>query len=84
MERNLYLTTELIDLQVPMVIALNMYDELQNSGDQFEYQTLSSLLNVPIIPTVGKKGIGIAQMLEEVIRIFKSENLQKKEFITIP
>lgn len=84
LERNLYLTTELIDLQVPMVIALNMYDELQNSGDQFEYQTLSSLLNVPIIPTVGKKGIGIAQMLEEVIRIFKSENLQKKEFITIP
>jgi len=83
-ERNLYLTTELIDMQVPMIIALNMYDELQKSGDEFDYQTLSTLLNVPIIPTVGKKGTGITQMLDEVIRIFKSENNQKKEYITIP
>ena len=83
-ERNLYLTTELIDMQVPILISLNMYDELQKSGDKFDYQTLSSLLNVPIIPTIGKKGTGISEILDEAIRIFESEKSKKKEYITIP
>lgn len=55
LERNLYLTTELIELEKPMVVALNMYDELEKSGRTFNHQTLSEMLNVPIIPTVGKK-----------------------------
>ena len=55
LERNLYLTTELIELERPMVIALNMYDELEKSGRHFDHRMLSEMLNVPIIPTVGKK-----------------------------
>lgn len=71
LERNLYLTTELLDLQVPMVIALNMYDELEDSGRTFEHQTFSSLINTPIVPTVGKRGEGIPQLLERVISVYQ-------------
>lgn len=74
LERNLYLTTELLDLEVPMVIALNMYDELESSGRKFEHNTFSKLINVPIVPTVGKRGEGIPQLLEEVIRVKNEKN----------
>ncbi len=72
LERNLYLTTELIELEKPMVVALNMYDELEKSGRLFNHQTLSEMLNVPIVPTVGKKGFGIPELLENVISIYES------------
>lgn len=71
LERNLYLTTELLDLEVPMVIALNMYDELEESGRKFDHHTFSQLINVPIVPTVGKRGEGIPQLLEQVIEVHK-------------
>ncbi|NLU30016.1 MAG: ferrous iron transport protein B [Bacteroidales bacterium] len=74
LERNLYLTTELIELEKPMVVALNMYDELEKSGRLFKHQTLSEMLNVPIVPTVGKKGLGIPELLENVISIYESGN----------
>ena len=81
LERNLYLTTELIDLEVPMVIALNMYDELEVSGRKFDYNKFSKLIKIPIVPTVGKRGEGIPQLLEEIIKLHKeSENY----FIHIP
>lgn len=80
-ERNLYLTTELIDLQVPIVIALNMYDELEGSGRTFDYETFGSLINVPIIPTVGKRGEGIPQVLEKMIRVYEKE---EHTFVQIP
>lgn len=70
LERNLYLTTELIDLEVPVVIALNMYDELEQSGRTFEHKTFSELINTPIVPTVGKRGEGIPQLLETVISVY--------------
>lgn len=81
LERNLYLTTELIDLQVPMVIALNMYDELEQSGRTFDYATFSSLINVPIVPTVGKRGEGIPQLLEQVIEVY---NAPQQTHVQIP
>ncbi len=74
LERNLYLTTELIELEKPMVVALNMYDELEKSGRTFNHQTLSEMLNVPIIPTVGKKGFGIPELLENIIQIHESDD----------
>ena len=52
LERNLYLTTQLIDMHQRMVIALNMYDELQHSGDKLDYKQLGSLLGVPMVPTI--------------------------------
>lgn len=80
-ERNLYLTTELIDLQVPMVIALNMYDELEGSGRTFDYETFGTLINIPIVPTVGKRGEGIPQLLERVIEVYGKEEI---DYVQIP
>ncbi|MFY9172900.1 MAG: ferrous iron transport protein B [Petrimonas mucosa] len=82
LERNLYLTTELIELERPMVIALNMYDELEKSGRHFDHRMLSEMLNVPIIPTVGKKGFGIPDLLESVISIHESRGGTNS--VTIP
>ncbi len=78
LERNLYLTTELIELEKPMVVALNMYDELEKSGRKFDYESLSEMLNVPFVPTVGKKGLGIPKLLETVIDIYESEEENNK------
>ena len=50
LERNLYLTTQLIDMHVPMVCALNMYDEVENRGDNIDYKKLGTLLGVPMVP----------------------------------
>ncbi len=81
LERNLYLTTELIDLETPMVIALNMYDELEESGRKFDHEYLSDLINIPIVPTVGKRGEGIPQLLEQVINVY---NKTEHDFAQIP
>lgn len=72
LERNLYLTTELIDMEVPMVIALNMYDELEQSGSKFDYQRLSKMIGVPMIPTVAKSGMGIKDLFDAVIRLYEN------------
>ncbi|NCC91207.1 MAG: ferrous iron transport protein B, partial [Spirochaetia bacterium] len=71
LERNLYLTTELIDLEVPVVIALNMYDEMEQSGRTFDHNTFSTLTNTPIVPTVGKRGEGIPSLLEKVVSVYQ-------------
>ena len=54
LERNLYLTTELIDMDRSMVIALNMYDELEQSGAKLDYDLLGAMIGVPVVPTVSK------------------------------
>ncbi|MFR9166973.1 MAG: ferrous iron transport protein B [Dysgonomonas sp.] len=72
LERNLYLTTELIDMMVPMIIDLNMYDELQASGSEFDYKKLSEMIGVPIVPTVCKSGIGISDLFDAVIRVYEN------------
>ena len=56
LERNLYLTTQLIDMNVRMVMALNMYDELEASGNTLDYMKLSELFGVPMVPTVSRTG----------------------------
>lgn len=81
LERNLYLTTELIDLKIPMVIALNMFDELEESGRTFDYETYSSLIKIPVVPTVGKRGQGIPQLLEKLIEVYQEE---EHDYIQIP
>lgn len=83
-ERNLYLTTELIDLEVPIVIALNMYDELQESGRTFNYEMLGSMLGAPIVPTVGKRGEGIPKLLDTVIALYEGEITGKPDQVRIP
>lgn len=73
LERNLYLTTELIDMELPVVAALNMYDELIASGTEFDHEMLSKLLGIPMIPTVCKTGSGISDLFDAVIRAYEDK-----------
>jgi ferrous iron transport protein B len=72
LERNLYLTTQLIDMGVQIVIALNMYDELEKKGDVLDYTSLGKLLGVPVIPTVSSKGKGIKNLFDKVIEVYEN------------
>lgn len=72
LERNLYLTTQLIDMGLQMVIALNMYDELEIKGDKFDHGSLGKLLGVPVIPTVSSKGRGIPELFDQIIKVYEN------------
>ena len=78
LERNLYLTTQLIDMDIPMVIALNMYDELEKSGASLDHKELSNMLGISIIPTQAKDGMtensGITTLLDAVISTYEGTN----------
>lgn len=74
LERNLYLTTELIDINPRMVVALNMYDELTSSGATLDYESLGGMLGVPMVPVVAKTHYGIEQLLDTVIAVFENED----------
>lgn len=74
LERNLYLTTELIDLNPRMVIALNMYDELQKNGAELDYEKLSGMTGIPMVPTIAKNKIGLNTLLDTVIDVFEGRN----------
>ncbi|MDR0977412.1 MAG: ferrous iron transport protein B [Prevotellaceae bacterium] len=76
LERNLYLTTQLIDMNVRMVAALNMYDELESSGNVLDYVTLGKLLGVPMVPTVGRTGKGIEELFATVIDLYEEGDMQ--------
>lgn len=71
LERNLYLTTELIDMNRSMVIDLNMYDELEKSGAELDYKLLGKMLGVPMVPTVASAGKGINDLLDTVIDVYE-------------
>ena len=70
-QRNLYLTTQLIDMNLRVVMALNMFDELTANGDQLDTKQLGYLLGMPIIPTVSRTGKGIDNLFDTVIRIYE-------------
>jgi ferrous iron transport protein B len=72
LERNLYLTTQLIDMGVQVVIALNMYDELIKKGDKLDYNSLGELLGIPVVPTVSSRGKGISNLFEKVIEVYEN------------
>lgn len=74
LERNLYLTTELIDINLRMVVALNMYDELKQDGAQLDHKLLGTLLGVPMIPTVSRTGKGIEELFDTVIRLYEDDS----------
>ena len=71
LERNLFLTTQLIDMNVRLVIALNMYDELQASGNKLDHLQLSKLLGAPVIPTIGRKGWGLDTLFHVIIKVYE-------------
>jgi ferrous iron transport protein B len=74
LERNLYLTTQLIDIDTKVVVALNMFDELKNHGDQFNYQLLGEMLGIPFVPTISSKGIGIRELFDKVINLYADKD----------
>ena len=71
LERNLFLTTELIDMDRSMVIALNMYDELRSRGDKLDYENLARMIGVPMVPIVSKTGEGLTRLLDTVISVYE-------------
>ena len=74
LERNFYLTTELIDLNQRVVVALNMYDELTASGANLDYGHLGSMMGIPMVPTVAKNGQGLDKLLDTIIELFEGKN----------
>ena len=74
LERNLYLTTQLIDMDIKVVGALNMYDELQERGDRLDYEKLGKMLGIPFVPTVGSKGKGVTELFKKVIEVYEDKD----------
>ena len=74
LERNLYLTTELIDINPRMVVALNMYDELQASGATLDYENLGRMLGVPMVPVEARNHRGIDTLLDTVIDVYENRD----------
>lgn len=74
LERNLYLTTELIDMNLRTAVALNMYDEMLASGATVDYTHLGAMMGIPMIPTVAKSGRGLDKLLDTIIELFEGKN----------
>ena len=74
LERNLFLTTQLIDMDLRIVAALNMFDELERKNVDFKLRELATLLGMPIIPTVSSKGTGLDNLVEKVIDVFEGKD----------
>jgi len=75
LERNLYLTTQLLDMDLPMVCALNMYDEVERRGDSVDLKVLSTLFGIPFVPTSFKSGQGVEQLFKTVIQVYEGASL---------
>ena len=74
LHRNLYLTTQLIDMNLRVVMALNMYDELEARGDRLDIRQLGYLLGMPVVPTVSRTGEGIDALFDTVIQIYEKSD----------
>ncbi len=74
LERNLYLTTQLIDMDMKVVIALNMWDEFLQKGDRLDWEALSRIIGLPMVHTVGSKGRGIGKLFNKLIEVYEDKN----------
>jgi len=77
LERNLFFTLQLMELETPMIIALNQMDIAKKKGIEIDAEKLEELLGVPVMPTVAIKGIGISQLLEKAVQIIEKEPIAK-------
>ena len=78
LERNLYLTTQLVDMNIRMVCALNMYDEFERRGDHLDLEVLSRLFGMPMIPTSFKSGEGVKELFKAVIQVYEGTSKQAR------
>ena len=83
LERNLYLTAQIIDMNLRVVMAMNMYDELEARGDRLDTVTLGHLLGMPVVPTVSRSGQGIDRLFDTVIQIYEHNELSLSRHIHI-
>ncbi len=74
LERNLFLTTQLIDMDIKVVMALNMYDEMLEAGDELDHESLGRMTGIPVVPTIGSRGIGINDLFQKVIDVYEDED----------
>ena len=74
LKRNLYLTTQLIDMNIKVIIALNMYDELKQKKAGFDYELLGEMIGIPIIPTVASKGRGIKELFKRAVEVYEERD----------
>ena len=74
LERNMFLTTQLIDMDIKVVVALNMYDDLKTSGAKLDRKKLGNLLGIPIIPTTASRGEGLEKLFDEIIEVYEERN----------
>ena len=80
LERNLYLTTQLIDMHVRMVCALNMFDETEQRGDHIEVPKLSELFGLPMVPTVFTTGRGVKELFRQIIAVYEGKEDESLQF----
>ena len=69
LERNLFFTIQLLELNAPLLVALNQIDLMERKGISIDYQRLEEILGVPVVPTVAIKGKGISELTEEIIKL---------------
>ncbi len=74
LERNLYLTTQLIDMDLRVVVGLNMWDEFLAKGDRFDYESLGKMIGIPMVPIVASKGRGIGKLFNRIIDVFEGRD----------
>ena len=74
LERNLFLTTQLIDMNIKVVIALNMFDELELKGAKLDYKHLGEIMGIPIVPTVASKGKGLKELFDRIIEVYEDRD----------
>ena len=74
LERNLFLTTQLIDMNIKVVIALNMFDELEKTGARLKYNDLATMIGIPIIPTVAVHGKGLNELIAKIIDVYEDRD----------
>ena len=73
LHRNLYLTTQLIDMDLQIVMALNMFDDLEKNSAKLDYKHLGGMLGIPMVPTVASRKKGINELLEKIVDVFEGK-----------
>ncbi len=84
LERNLYLTTQIIDMNVSSIIAFNFYDEFTRRGDKIDLDALAKLIGIPIVPTSAANGMGIEELFESIIKLYEGADIIDRDGKLLP